>query len=243
MFTSFKHAKGHLLSTAAAVTMLLAAMPLTQAHAGSYSDESARMMNDTRRIQPEAPSSQQHTSIPQEADQVSRIEPAAGQNVNPYDDFTGIYGGGEVGYGFTDDVDGWNGGLFLGYGFEHKFDMLGAYIGMEIGYEWSDGDGDTAGLSFEKDHAWIATLRPGFTVMGDGLGYGIVGYSRAEFESGGDDEYLDGLVLGLGTQFNTGTAFKPRLEYTYTNYEDATIGGTSFAATENTVKLGVVFQF
>lgn len=232
--------KRNLFLSIASITLLSTGLP---AHAGSSSDESSRILNDSRRMDSDTPVPQQHTTKAKDSNLVSDIEPEAGHSKNPYDDFTGIYGGAEVGRGLSDDVKGWNSGVFVGYGFEHRFKMFGAYAGIELGHEWSNGEGSTAGVSFEKDHAWIVTLRPGVSVMGDGLGYGIIGYSHAEFESGGDDEYIGGLVLGFGTQFNTGTAFKPRLEYTYTNYEDASIGGTDFAATENTVKLAAVFQF
>lgn len=235
--------KNYLFLGAASVALLSFGQ---QAHAGSSGQDNARLMDDTRQIEmtsentaPARRTAQAETR----QTQVSRIEPAAGRSTNPYDDFTGIYGGGDFGYGLSDDVEGWNGSLFAGYGFEHGFDVLGAYAGIELAHEWSGADGSTGGLSFEKDHAWNVTFRPGVSVMDDGLGYGIIGYSRAEFESGGDDEYLDGMILGLGGQFNTGMAFKPRLEYTYTNYEDASIGGTDFAATENAIKLGAVFQF
>lgn len=235
--------KYYLFLGAASVALLGTSI---QAHAGSYANENSKMMNDTRRMEtqssnitPERRAAETQT----QQEKVYGVEPAAGNNASPYDDFTGIYGGGDVGYAFSDDVDGWNGSLFIGYGFEHTFNLLGAYAGIEIGHEWSGGDGSTGGSPFEKDHAWTATFRPGVSIMGDGLGYGIIGYSRAEFESGGDEEYLDGMILGLGGQFNTGMAFKPRLEYTYTNYEEASIGGTDFAATENAVKLGAVFQF
>lgn len=217
-----------------------------QVYAGSYGQDNARLMNDMRYMESKVTAPVYHTTQVQmetEEAQVSHIQPASGHKSTPYDDFTGIYGGGDVGYSFSDDVKGWNGSLFIGYGFEHEFDVLGAYAGFELGHEWSEADGSTNGLSFQKDHAWTATLRPGVSIMDDGLGYGIIGYSRAEFASGGDEEYLDGMILGLGGQFNTGMAFKPRLEYTYANYEDASIGGTEFAATENAVKLGAVFQF
>lgn len=176
-------------------------------------------------------------ALPAGADTVKKY------NQDAFSDFTGVYAGGDVGYSFTDDLEGWNGGVFVGYGFEHVFDALGPYAGIEVGYEWSGADGRTGILSYEKDHAWTATFRPGLSIMSDGLGYGIVGYSRAEFEGGGDDETLNGLILGGGVQLDTNTPFKTRLEYTWTNYEDGNLGGTGFDLTENNVKLGAVFQF
>lgn len=208
----------------------------------SYSKGDPDLMKDTRRMDPPAVQTMPG-AVRTEDTQVYRTEYTPPPRKSPYDDFTGIYGGGDVGYSFTDDAEGENGSLFLGYGFEHKFRWLGAYAGLEVGHEWSGADGGTGVLSYEKDRAWFATLRPGVSVMGDGLGYGIIGYTNAKFESGGADENLDGLMLGLGAQLNTHTAFKPRLEYIHTNYEEGRLNGTSFAPTENAVKLGAVFQF
>lgn len=164
-------------------------------------------------------------------------------DANPYDDFTGVYGGAQAGYGFTEDLEGWQGGVFLGYGMEHDMNPLGAYGGVEFGYDWGGFDGDTAGVPYEKDNAWNVTFRPGATIRDNALGYGIIGYSRAEFESNGAEDDLDGLILGLGAQFDTDTPFKPRLEYTYTNYEDTSVGGTNLDPNENAIKLGGFFQF
>lgn len=223
------------------VTMALtASLPAAAQQQNANTKNSDSLMNDTRRIESAPPRPSQATPEPRYE---SRTETKTTREASAYDDFTGFYGGGDVGYAFTDDVEGWNGGLFLGYGFEHRFDILGAYAGVELAHEWSNAEGSTGVLSYEKDRAWILSVRPGVTIMGDGLGYGIIGYSRAEFEGAGDDDQLDGLVLGVGSQFNTGTAFKPRVEYTHTNYEAGNLGGTSFEATENVVKVGAVFQF
>jgi hypothetical protein len=213
------------------------------AHAqGANAKSSDNLLKDARHITDEAEPMQRTAQIEPEVP-VTRIAPAAGRNTSSYDDFTGIYVGGEIGYSVTDDVEGRNGGLFLGYGLEHDFDMLGAYVGLELGYEWSGADGNAVGLSYDKDHAWTATLRPGVKISKDSLGYGIIGYTRAEFEGAGDKDNLDGLIFGVGGQFDTNTVFKPRLEYTHTNYEDGNLAGNSFDATENAIKLGAVFQF
>ena len=173
-----------------------------------------------------------------------------------YDNFTGPYVGGDVGYSFGNfdvgdpagpdgdvGLDGWNGGLFAGYGMEHDFDWLhGAYAGFELGHEWSASDGSLGANSFDKNRAWLLTFRPGAT-YGDALGYGIIGYSRAEFEGNGADDDLDGLVLGAGATFDTGTAVKTRLEYTYTTYEDSDLAGVGFDGQDSNIKVGAVFQY
>ena len=215
------------LFSAIAITLLTAQPACAQSTNAKNSDN---LLKDAHRITDEKPA-------------VAHIEPAAGQNTSPSGYFKGTYAGGEIGHSFTDDVDGMSGGLFVGYGLEHEFGMFDAYTGIEFAYEWSGADGDAAGLSYNKNDAWLVTFRPGANVTDNALGYGIVGYTHAEFEGAGDKDNVDGLVLGLGGQFDTGTSFKPRLEYTYTNYEDSTLAGNSFDAGENAVKLGAVFQF
>jgi opacity protein-like surface antigen len=183
---------------------------------------------------------------------------AHAQNATYHDngsaDFSGPYIGGDVGYGIGSaeasggpsgdvGIDGFNGGLFAGYGFAQKnVSRFGGYIGMEAGHEWSGLDGNIGGTSLEKDHDWRLSLRPGLVMDNDTLGYGVIGYSRAQFESGGDKEYLDGLVLGAGAEFDSQTPFKLRLEYLYSNYQDAGIGGTNFEPHDNNIKLGAVFR-
>jgi outer membrane immunogenic protein len=187
------------------------------------------------------------------APSVVDTEPQAGGDEY---DFSGPYVGGDIGYTFGNydiddpagpdgevDLDGWEGGLFVGYGFSHDISWLGSYLGVEAGYEWSGADDDFAGIGYEKDHAWNLSLRPGFTVYDDVLAYGIIGYSRAEFQGGADDEDLDGLLLGLGGEFDTNSLIKLRLEYTYANYEDANLSGADFDGHENQFKLGVVYRF
>ena len=251
--------KRFLLMGAALITVAGINNPaMAQSGERVYSKGDARIFDDARMMSDDDTTAVTRTTRTETYEtNVADIEPAAGTyRDGEFADFTGIYAGGNIGYSLGSydvndpagpdgdvGVDGMNGGVFVGYGFEHNFDLLGAYAGIEAGYEWSGADGELGGTSYEKDSAWLVTFRPGISVMQDALGYGIIGYSRAEFESGGDSEDLDGLVLGAGAQFDTGTPFKTRLEYTYTNYEDADLNGVSFDGHENNIKLGAVFQF
>lgn len=210
------------------------------------------MVNDARYIAPDEDSRRPVPTQSSETTSGKRYE----TEDSGYADFTGPYLGGDIGYsigsydindpaGSDGDVglDGFEGGLFVGYGFSHDFSWLGGYAGIELGYEWSKADGDLNGADYEKDHAWVASFRPGVTMYQDALAYGIVGYSRAEFESNGNEENLDGLILGLGSEFNTRSPLKARIEYTYTNYEETKLSGVDFDGHENQIKLGAVFRF
>ena len=184
------------------------------------------------------------------------------------EDFTGPYLGGTVGYGWGNfdadatiggvttsndaDIDGFQGGLLGGYGFQFEpgfaAPLWNGYMGLEGGYEWSNADGNSFATGIEKDETMLVTLRPGLTWGDMALGYGIVGYSRTQFEAGNQDEWLDGLVLGLGTEIGTFGPLKTRVEYVYTNYEDKdyNLGGANnlaFDGYENALKLAAVYRF
>ena len=185
--------------------------------------------------------------------------PAWAQNTKTNNSLTGPYVGGNIGYtigsadtsigGISNDtgLDGFQGGLLAGYGFQFDPGFMSSvwsgYTGLEFGYDWSDVDGDAFGVGVEKKDSWSVTLRPGVTYGNTALGYGIIGYSRTKFEAGPDDEHLDGLVLGAGTEFGDMGPLKARVEYVYTNYEDTDIGGANFDAHDNTIKLGGVLHF
>jgi outer membrane immunogenic protein len=225
------------------------------------------VMNDSEYMpaQETAPAVQSRPSTPvqQQSDttRIQSIEPKAGNETAYRDDyrsdFTGPYIGADIGYNWGSfdvnnpggadgdaEPDGWEGGLLAGYGYATNPRGFGGYAGLEAGYEWSGADGDLGGVSYEKNHNWLVTFRPGVT-MGDGnaLAYGVVGYSRAEFEANGDEDNLDGLVLGGGTEFGMWRApIKMRLEYNYIDYEDASLSNIDFEGHENTVKTGLVFR-
>jgi len=200
-----------------------------------------------------------HAEAVPPSEEILRTEPAAGASYEDkkMPDFTGPYFGGSVAFSTGDaevstplaagdvGLDGMTGGAFAGYGFEFpKFiSGLAPYGSFELGYEWSDIDGSVNGVSFEKNNGWMATVRPGIAVKDDLLAYGIVGYSRAEFESETSDDEFNGLMLGAGAEFNTPLPLRMRIEYAYTNYEDDSLGGADFDAHDSAIKAGAVLRF
>lgn len=243
---------------------LISGPALAQYASGGKSQDN-RMSGDMSYMQPQHERTASSTTTQTRTTQIQQparaqpqaVEPAAGYDDTRFADFTGFYVGGDVGYGMGNadisgapvggdvGLDGWNGGLFGGYGYDTGntwLGWLGGYIGLEGGYTWNDMDGNIGASSYSKGDSWHATLRPGLVLNEDALGYGIIGYSRAEFETPTGDDDLDGLILGAGAEFNTKTAMKTRLEYQYTTYEDANIGGTSIDPHDNVIKLGLVFR-
>lgn len=198
------------------------------------------------------PGSRQRAEVTQDEPglEILGIEPAAGDGRN---EFTGPYFGADVGYSMgtyesnpnAGDVglDGWLVNGFIGYGYAMGGrGVLGGYGALELAYELSDASGDLNANNFEKKSAIKALVKPGLMAQGSAVGYGIVGYSRAEFEGNGIDEILNGLVLGVGSEFNTGLPLRMRVEYTYTNFEDANFGAVSFDGHESNITTGVVLR-
>lgn len=223
---------------------LLSSSPVYAQNYNNAKDGENLMKQTTRVEQPPRYTSQKDTPPQTRSSTNNTTEYSPNESSESfYADFTGLYVGADIGYDFAGDIEGVNAGPFVGYGYEFDLYDTILYAGLEAGYEWSHGDEDSGGVGFEKNHAWMASFRPGLKASENILGYGIVGYSRAEYESGGNDEYFDGLVLGVGGQINTNTGFKPRLEYTYTKYEEKDIGSLSLAPEEHDIKLGAVFQF
>lgn len=182
------------------------------------------------------------------------------------DNFTGPYAGLTAGYGWTDldanftaggvtasddaDINGWQGGLLGGYGFQfgQGYDYVwNGYVGLELAYEWSGADDSVFGVGIDKDDIFSVTLRPGLSWGDTALGYGIVGYSRTQFKAAGDDDWVDGLVLGLGAEVGGFGPVKTRLEYVHTWYDDQDFSSgpasLSTDAHDNAVKVGAIYRF
>ncbi|NCC22626.1 MAG: porin family protein [Alphaproteobacteria bacterium] len=231
-----------------------------QAMAQGYTKGEPRMIDEAQYQQPQTRTAppplmtrNQQAPMEREAMRAAQTEPAAGSDPW-YADFTGPYAGADVGYAMGSyeitspaadlALDGMEYGVFAGFGFAQNFlPWLGGYGGIEAAYYWSEQDGDVTGVGFEKDENIVLTVRPGVTFNQDVLGYGILGWSYANFEGRGTDEDLHGLVLGAGAEFDTQTPLNFRLEYTYTNYEDSNLGISSFDGHENNIKLGALLRF
>lgn len=111
-------------------------------------------------------------------------------------DWTGFYGGAQIGYGdVQDDLegDGAIGGVHAGY--RHDFGRFVA--GAEADYDVADidlGGGDSL------DGVARLKLQGGYD-LGDALVYGTAGVARANASVGGADRDGDGWLLGLGAAY------------------------------------------
>jgi opacity protein-like surface antigen len=108
-------------------------------------------------------------------------------------DWTGFYGGAELGYGNIDtsiagvDGDGLVGGLIAGYDYDFGTWVLGA--GFD--YDWTD---ISIAPGVDIDSVWRAKLRAG-AKLGNGLLYATGGYTQADANVGGSE---DGYFVGGG---------------------------------------------
>jgi hypothetical protein len=154
-------------------------------------------------------------------------------NVGP--DWTGFYGGAQLGYGDVDtnvplQGDGFIGGLTAGY----DYDFGTWVVGGAIDHDWADISlGDGADL----DTVWRAKLRAGYKV-GRGLVYGTGGYANADVDTIGDD---DGYFIGAGYEHMVTDQFSLGGEVLYHEFDN--FSGTGADVDATTVQVRGTFRF
>lgn len=163
--------------------------------------------------------------------------PAAPVAMAPNGDWTGLYAGGQLGYGDVGDAaggggDGMTGGLLGGY----RMDFGQFVAGAELNYDWTDielGGGDSL------DN--IARLKViGGYDMGNALLYGTVAAVRADATIGGVGLSDNGWGAGLGVDYalsNSMTVGAELMEHRFDSFG----GGSDLDAT--TVNARVGFKF
>ena len=138
------------------------------------------------------------------------------------------------------DLGGEGAGAIIGAGYDFRVGSQ-AVIGGFLDYSATDINNDTsldvsgladvdASIDFKQTSQWTLGARAGFTPSASTLVYGLVGYSRGEFEGDlqGDAEFLgddydfdvDGYSLGAGIETMVTENVSLKLEYRYTKYED-----------------------
>lgn len=162
------------------------------------------------------------------------IQPAApAAPVTP--NWTGFYGGAQLGYANVNsntslDGDGFIGGLTAGY----DYDLGNWVIGAGLDYDWADislGSGDTL------ESVWRAKLRSGYKI-GNGLLYGTGGYAQADVNTLGSE---DGYFIGAGYEHAVAENFTVGGEVLYHEFDNFGGGGPDVDAT--TVQMRGTFRF
>lgn len=152
-------------------------------------------------------------------------------------DWTGFYGGAQVGWGDVDtNVPGVGGDDMIGgLTFGYDYDMGDWVIGAGVDYDWAD-IGLAPGLSV--DNVFRAKLRGGYKV-GDGLIYGTGGYANADTSTLGDE---DGYFIGAGYEHLISDQFSVGGEVLWHEFDGFnTLPSTDVEAT--TVQVRGTFRF
>ncbi|MES0826186.1 porin family protein [Ruegeria sp. SCP11] len=109
-------------------------------------------------------------------------------------DWTGFYGGGQIGYADIDtnisgvDGSGTIGGIILGY----DYDLGDWVVGGGFDYDWT---GIDLAPGVEVEDVWRIKARAGYNVIPEGLLYAVGGYAEAGTDNLGSD---NGWFIGAG---------------------------------------------
>lgn len=108
-------------------------------------------------------------------------------------DWTGFYGGAQLGWGDVDtNVPGVGGDDMIGgLTFGYDYDFGDWVVGGGLDYDWAD---ITLAPGVSVDNVFRAKLRAGYK-LGNGLIYGTGGYANADTSTLGDE---DGYFVGAG---------------------------------------------
>lgn len=151
--------------------------------------------------------------------------------------WTGFYGGGQIGYGDVDtsaagvDGDGLIGGVIAGYDYDFGNNWV---VGAGLDYDFADIDlGGAASL----EEVFRAKARAGYKI-GNGLLYGTGGYAWADTDTFGDD---DGYFVGAGYEHMVTENVSLGGEVLYHQFDDFGTSGADVDAT--TVQARASFRF
>lgn len=167
------------------------------------------------------------------------IEAPAPVSTSP--DWTGFYGGGQLGFASVDtdagvDGSGMIGGLTAGYDYDLGNNwVLGAGLDYDFAdVDLEDGAGTTVGT---LEEVFRAKLRGGYKI-GDGLLYGTGGYAHADTDNLGSD---DGWFAGAGYEHMVTQNVSVGGEVLYHQFDNFDGSGIDVDAT--TVQARATFRF
>ncbi|WP_297770046.1 outer membrane beta-barrel protein [uncultured Roseovarius sp.] len=152
--------------------------------------------------------------------------------------WTGFYGGGQIGWAWVDtdlagvDGDDLIGGVNLGYDFD-----LGNNWVVGAGADYDFADISLSGANASVENVFRAKLRGGYKI-GQGLAYGTTGYAWADTDNIGDD---DGWFIGGGYEHMITENISLGGELLYHQFDDFGTANTDVEAT--TLQTRATFRF
>ena len=153
--------------------------------------------------------------------------------------WTGLYGGAQLGYNNLDsNISGGDetviGGLFVGY----DYDFGDFVLGSSLDYDFTEADVSNApNPQVDLENIFRAKLRAGYK-LGNGLIYGTGGYAKAFTDNLGDD---DGYFIGAGYETMVTDNFSLGGELLYHEFDN--FNGTNADVEPTTVQLRGTFRF
>lgn len=157
-------------------------------------------------------------------------------------DWTGFYGGAQLGYGSVNTTEGVGdgsgvlGGLMMGY----RYDFGTFITGIEGDYSWSDinlGSGSNRG---SLDDLYHIKLQAGAD-LGQTFLYGTGGWAWAKGSVANTSDTVDGWVLGVGADHDMGNNWTLGAEVLYNNFDN--VGNSDINADATTVMLRAAYRF
>ncbi len=182
-----------------------------------------------------APAFAGNTLPPVDDTVVAPVAPPAPTTPN----WTGLYGGVQLGYNNLDSNisggdDAFIGGLFVGY----DYDFGDFVLGSSIDYDFTDAEVSTApNPPVDLENIFRAKLRAGYK-LGNGLIYGTGGYAQADTDNLGDE---DGYFIGAGYETMLTESFSLGGEVLYHEFDN--FNGSNADVEPTTVQIRGTFRF
>jgi outer membrane immunogenic protein len=151
--------------------------------------------------------------------------------IAPVFNWTGMYVGFHVGYGFADDLNGFLGGVQIGYNWQFSRNIV---FGIEVDASGTDMNGTPLGIPAHIDYLATARARVGYT-WDRTMFYGTGGLAYARAGSLGFHDTDTGWVIGAGLEWAYSNSWTLKAEYLYHDI------GAGFDA--STIKLGANYRF
>lgn len=145
--------------------------------------------------------------------------------------WTGMYAGLHLGYGFSDDLDGFTGGVQLGYNWQFSPNIV---FGIEADVSGTDMNGTPGGRPAHIDYLGTARARIGYTWDRTMIyGTGGIAFSRAAVLGLHDTD--TGWTIGGGLEWAYSNSWSLKAEYLYYDL------GANFDA--SMIRLGANYRF